>query len=128
MPYVERIETFLLDAGCATRAARQLKLVAEELLTNIVREAWPEREPGLCMVDVTVTAEADAMQVTLRTQDDGIAFDPTAMEEPDVEAVLDERSVGGLGILLVRTMTDSQVYRRVGNRNVLELRKACELR
>jgi anti-sigma regulatory factor (Ser/Thr protein kinase) len=127
MRQVKRIEAFLLDAGCGAPSARKMTLVAEEILTNILTDAWPGRDPGHCAVCVEATRDRDAVHVCLRTDDDGIAFDPTAARPPDLGASLEDRAVGGLGIFFVRTMTDAQTYQRIDGRNVFEVRKACAL-
>jgi serine/threonine-protein kinase RsbW len=127
MPRVEEIETFLHEVGCNAESVQQIALVAEEILANIMRDAWPERERGFCSVDVTTMASGDAIEVTLRTEDDGVPFDPLAAAPPDLELSLDERPIGGLGILLIRTMTDRQTYHRSAGRNILEVSKECPL-
>jgi len=127
MERVRSVQAFLLDAGCAAVAAQQMAVVAEEIFVNIVSDAWPGREPGHCSVDVEVISREDSLQVILRTEDDGIAFDPTQAEPPDLEASLDDRPIGGLGIMLVRSMTDTQVYRRTEGHNILEVGKVCPL-
>lgn len=124
MERVRGIEAFLQDGGCSAASSRQFAVVAEEILANILRDAWPDRAPGLCLVNVTLEGRSDAIQVTLRTEDDGVAFDPTAAAAPDLEASLDDRPIGGLGIFLVRSMTDTQRYHRTGDRNVFEVGKA----
>ena len=128
MGQVRSIEAFLREAGCSAASARQMAVVAEEVLANILRDAWPGREPGHCAVDVDAARRDGAIMVTLRTEDDGIAFDPTATASPDLDASLDEREVGGLGIFLVRSMTDTQHYRRVDGHNIFEVSKACPAR
>ncbi len=125
MQKVRSVEAFLLECGCDARSARQMAVVAEELLVNILSDAWPDGSPGHCGVEVTAAAGEGAVQVSLRTEDDGVAFDPTGAAEPDLEASLEDRAIGGLGIHLVRTMTDAQSYRRAGDRNVFEVSKAC---
>jgi anti-sigma regulatory factor (Ser/Thr protein kinase) len=45
------------------------------------------------------------------------------MDTPDLEADLDERRIGGLGVHLVRTMMDEVSYTRTNNRNVVVIRK-----
>jgi serine/threonine-protein kinase RsbW len=125
--HVEAIEAFLRDAGCNAASVGQFAIVAEEILTNIVREAWAGRESGHCTVEVEAVARADGIRVSMRTEDDGSEFDPTQAEPPDLEASLDERSVGGLGILFIRTMTDTQAYRRANGRNIFEVSKVCPL-
>ena len=55
--------------------------------------------------------------------DDGVAFDPTQMSEPNIEAPLEERDAGGLGLLLVNQMMDGVVYQRRAGCNVVILAK-----
>ncbi len=125
MPRVEAIGAFLRAAGCAAAAAQTLEIVAEEILTNIAMHAWANQAGGHCAVDVAAVLADGAVEVTLRTADDGAAFDPTQAPEPDLAAPLAERAIGGLGVVMVRRMTDAQTYRRSAGRNVFEVRKRC---
>ena len=52
-------------------------------------------------------------------------IDPTQAEDPDTNASLEEREIGGLGILQVRSMTDTQVYARIDGHNILTVSKLC---
>jgi anti-sigma regulatory factor (Ser/Thr protein kinase) len=62
--------------------------------------------------------------LTLVIKDHGAAFDPTQHEEVDIDAELDERAIGGLGIHLVRTIMDTVEYQRTSNGyNLLVLTK-----
>jgi len=123
----EQVEEFARRCGCAAPAAQQLALVAEEVLTNIARHAWPDDKPRSFAVAVEARRGADAVEVTLTTEDDGIPFDPTAAAAPDLEAALEDRPIGGLGIHFIRSMTDAQSYSRSGGRNRLTVRKTCPL-
>lgn len=125
MGRVEEIETFLHDAGCGMGPTQQVAIVAEEILMNIAQNAWGDAAAGRCVVDLSAEQRADGVWVTLRTEDDGVAFDPLAAEAPDLEASLEEREIGGLGIHLIRTMTDRQAYHRTDGLNVLEVGKLC---
>jgi serine/threonine-protein kinase RsbW len=64
---------------------------------------------------------ADAIELVV--EDGGPAFDPLQQATPDLEAALDDRPVGGLGIHLVRQMMDEVAYQRTGQRNRLTMRK-----
>ncbi len=123
----EQVEEFARRCGCAAPAAQQLALVAEEVLTNIARHAWPDDAPRSFAVAVEARRGEDSVEVTLTTEDDGIPFDPTAAAAPDLEAALEDRPIGGLGIHFIRSMTDSQSYSRVEGSNRLILRKICPL-
>jgi anti-sigma regulatory factor (Ser/Thr protein kinase) len=69
------------------------------------------------------TRSASGWRSTTASYDDGVPYDPLQAAEPDVTASLDERSIGGLGILLVKKMMDTVTYERAGGRNVLRMRK-----
>ena len=55
-------------------------------------------------------------------EDDGITFDPfTATPEPDLEAGVNERRIGGLGVYFVQSLMDEVAYERRDNHNRITL-------
>ncbi len=56
-------------------------------------------------------------------EDDGRAFDPADAPLPDLNTSVEKRTVGGLGLHLVRSFVDELSYSRSGERNVLTLVK-----
>ena len=97
----------------------KVNLVLEELGLNILSygSAGADRPPE---IEITLVSEDDSL--TIEVSDDGRPFNP--LEDaavPDVEALLDERSVGGLGVHLVRTMMDDLSYQRAEGRNLLKM-------
>jgi anti-sigma regulatory factor (Ser/Thr protein kinase) len=102
----------------------ELRLVAEEVLTNIAKYAF---EPG-----TTPTAEilvsVTASEAVLEFRDAGRPFDPLAQPPPDLDLPLEERAVGGLGLPLVRALVDEVRYARKGGSNVLRLVKRTPAR
>ena len=57
----------------------------------------------------------------MKVSDEGIPFNPFALSKPDTSLGIDDREIGGLGVTLVREMTDSQEYDRLSGRNVITL-------
>jgi sigma-B regulation protein RsbU (phosphoserine phosphatase) len=53
--------------------------------------------------------------------DNGIPFDPTAAPEADTTSSVEDRSIGGLGIHLMRSLMTSITYRRTATANKLLL-------
>lgn len=99
-------------------------MALEELFTNIVNHGVADHLPTS---NVTISAElhtGNATEVVLGISDDGPAFDITTAPAPNVEASLDDRAVGGLGVHLVQSLMDEVHYQRVDNCNVVTLRKA----
>ena len=111
----ERLYDFLAEALAqlpVTEAFRHdLKLVAEELLANIMSHGYDEAMQAGIDIDLV----ADAHTVRLTFSDAGKAFNPLDSTAANTQADLSE---GGMGLLLVRSLTDEQSYNRVGGRNV----------
>jgi anti-sigma regulatory factor (Ser/Thr protein kinase) len=114
---LDAIEAHLVAAGASEPEALQMRLVAEEIVTNIARCAWPEGVDGHFHVELAAEDAAGGLHVVMTTIDDGVAFDPTAKPAPDIDADLDDRAIGGLGMFLVREMTDTQHYERADGEN-----------
>ena len=92
----------------------KLHLILEELGLNAMTYG------GASSVRIIISEEVE--MVTIEISDDGGAFNPlNDAPQPDVNAALEDRSIGGLGIHLVRTLTNDLSYRREGGRNHLTL-------
>lgn len=97
----------------------ELRLVAEEVLTNIAKYAF---EAGVApAVEVRVSFTEAAAEIEFR--DLGRAFDPLAEPLPDLDAPLEQRTLGGLGLTLLRALVEEASYVREGPANVLRLVK-----
>lgn len=117
----------LLDAFAAAHAVphaalHDMQVAVDEALSNIVRHAFPEGGTHLIRVDLTLAPG----RLIVRLEDDGTPFDPTAAVVAPPAGGLDQRPVGGLGLLFMRTLLDGMAYRRDDQRNVLALAKAFE--
>jgi serine/threonine-protein kinase RsbW len=111
-------------AGIAAEIRNDLQVVLDEVCSNVFKHAYSA--PGGTL-RLTVRRLSDAIELTFTDQ--GRAFDPLSLPAPDLTLPLDERPLGGLGIHLVRQMTDRQSYRHSpveGNR--LSLTKTCHPR
>jgi sigma-B regulation protein RsbU (phosphoserine phosphatase) len=116
---LDRFEARGRGAGLAEPEVRELRLVAEEVLTNVAKYAFaPGRTAG---VEWLFSFTPDA--TVLEFRDQGIPFDPLGQAPPDLDAPLAERPLGGLGLTLVRAFVDEAGYVRDGSTNVLRLVK-----
>ena len=59
----------------------------------------------------------------LQFKDNGKPYNPLEAEEPDITASAEDRSIGGLGIFMVKKMLDNVEYSYVDNYNILTLTK-----
>jgi serine/threonine-protein kinase RsbW len=89
------------DLDVDEESIHDLILAVDEICSNIIRHGYG----GLGgQLEGTVERIVGGVQVTVR--DWGIAFDPGSILVPDVEAPLEERALGGLGLFLVRQLMD----------------------
>ena len=99
---------------------KTLNLAIEEWVANVIGYAYPKGIRG----HVELTAKVVDGVLTLVIKDHGAPFDPTQHAEVDVNAGLDERQIGGLGIHLVKSIMDTMHYERTADGyNVLTLTK-----
>jgi len=82
-----------------------LRLAVEELFTNMVKYNSNRRS----RVAVRVTTDEDRIRIDL-VDPDSDDFDPTQLPAVDTSRPIQERKRGGLGLHLVREMTDGVEY------------------
>jgi len=93
-----------------------LKLVSEELLTNIINHGYDSHADET--IDIELAVDGSSVRITFT--DSASAFNPLEREHPDI---LNDLSEGGMGILLVKSLTDDQHYTRDNNHNVFTVTK-----
>jgi serine/threonine-protein kinase RsbW len=113
-----------IDAFCATHRissdiAYALNLSLDEVLTNVISYAYTGTREH--QIDVRVRRAHGI--VVAEVEDDGHPFNPLDVPPPDLDAPIEERPIGGLGLHIVRAMMDRVEYRRQGDHNVLTLTK-----
>ena len=102
---------------------KTLNLAVEECVANVINYAYPKGTRG----HVELTAKVTDGIITLVIKDHGGAFDPTQQPDVDIEASLEDRPIGGLGIFLAKTIMDTMHYERtVDGYNVLTITKKIE--
>lgn len=95
----------------------QINLALEEAVVNVMNYAYPE-ETGR---EIWLEAEGDNKSIAFTLADEGIAFDPTQEEAPDITLAAEDRQIGGLGIFLVNQIMQSVVYERADGKNILKM-------
>lgn len=110
----------LAEAGGWPDAMRfGLELSLEEALTNVVLHGFKgvDHAPDIRIECYGMPQD----RVAVRIVDNGIAFDPTRVREPDVPASIEDAKIGGHGVQLMRNFLESLSYERVGDQNRLTL-------
>ena len=116
---LDGVERSCRAGGLAVETALEVRLVAEEMLTNFIKYAQTASEGRLVELRLAVSSEA----VRMEFRDAGPPFNPLDIPPPDLTSPPEERGIGGLGVHLVRSLVDEATYTREGSANVLVLIK-----
>lgn len=115
------VAAFVSEQGIAADDAARILILLEELLTNLVKYGYPDRpEPGRAEIALALNGS----RLEIEFIDDGCAFDPLAGPPPNLDAPLEERLIGGLGLHLLRSLSDVVRYERRNNKNVIRLSRS----
>jgi len=113
------IQKFSEESQLAADLNFNLQVVAEEILSNIIRYGYTDARYHTILFDL----QFDSEDISMLIQDDGIPFN--MLEHPVYQPPqsMNELKVGGLGIHFVRNMMDEITYRREDGQNILLLKK-----
>jgi anti-sigma regulatory factor (Ser/Thr protein kinase) len=120
---LERVMGFVSDLCVRNSIPPQieydLNLALDEMIINVVEHAYPDGGEHHFTVQIAVTPG----EFKACIEDDGVEFNPTDHPSPDLDAPLEKRKEGGLGIFLVRQIMTRVEYQRLAGKNLITLRK-----
>ncbi len=119
-PATAEVRAHLAAADAPEAATFLAELVIEELVTNTIKYGYDT--PGAHRIHLTVDYTAGQLRIEVR--DDGHPFDPLAQPAPDTTLEAEDRGIGGLGLHLVRQMSDDVHYERRDGQNIVTATKA----
>ncbi len=108
------------QAGLTPAEVAQMELAVDEACANVIEHAY-----GRDMTkEVSVRATLDGDAVEINVIDTGQGFDPTAVEQAELEKLITNRKSGGLGMRLMKTLMDEVHYEIIpGKKNELRMIK-----
>ncbi len=115
----ENLEDIGQKIGLSKKLIFEINLALDELFTNIISYGFTDKKEHT--IKVTMMPQDEVLCLCI--EDDGIPFDPTDFEIPDVACSVENCKIGGLGIHIIRKLMDDICYQRYDDRNVLTLKK-----
>jgi serine phosphatase RsbU (regulator of sigma subunit)/putative methionine-R-sulfoxide reductase with GAF domain/anti-sigma regulatory factor (Ser/Thr protein kinase) len=108
------------DAGMDDSDTYAVELAVDEACTNIIEHAYQGENRG----NIECTCESNNECLTIVIRDHGQPFDPSTVAAPDLNANIDNRVVGGLGVFLMKKLMDEVRFEPMGESgNVLTMVK-----
>lgn len=93
----------------------KITLIIEEIFVNICSYS------KCSTINISFQLENDLL--TILFEDDGLKFDPLTAKPPELPDNIEDASIGGLGIHLVRKLADEMYYEFKDNKNHLTVIK-----
>ena len=113
---LDAIGAHLRSAGIDAGRIHDAQVIVEELVCNVMDHG---AQAGVDQLVLGLSVDAGRVQLEVR--DNGAAYDPLAHPPPDLDADIGERPIGGLGIHLVRELSQETRYARVDGWNALRV-------
>jgi serine/threonine-protein kinase RsbW len=110
------------EHGIAPKTLFQLQIALDEMVSNVIKYAWPEGGSHEIGVRITVSSG----QVAIEIADDGRTFDPRDVPAPPPPPPGQRPRPGGVGIHLLKQFMERIDYARVDGRNHLTMTKQCD--
>ncbi len=117
---LDDVESFSQSQNWPADVAAQVRLALEEVIVNVMSYGSLGQDAPHLKIDLTQKES----QLQIEVADNGISFDPLQIAPPKLDAALEEREIGGLGIFLVFQLMDSVSYQRRGDWNLLSMSKS----
>ncbi|MBQ3427223.1 MAG: SpoIIE family protein phosphatase [Clostridia bacterium] len=108
---MDEIKSIIFKAASGSSMKLKIILACEEILTNIVSYSGADQLDFLCV-------KSDD-RLVIRFSDNGCSFDPVNVEAQEKE--FEGLDSGGMGIGLVKQITEKLTYRRIGEKNILRM-------
>jgi anti-sigma regulatory factor (Ser/Thr protein kinase) len=110
------VERFCAEHGLPRAVSFKVRLVLEELVLNLIEHAT-----GTATGRIDIRIEGEGSRVVLVVEDDGDPFDPRSAPVFDNTLPIEERGPRGMGIHLVRSVSEEMAYEQIGSRNRLRV-------
>jgi serine/threonine-protein kinase RsbW len=110
---LDAIEAWAGRSAASDALRRRMLTALDEILSNVVRHGHGAGRP------MVISAWHRADRVEVEVADGNSPFDPLSLPAPETGGSLEERRPGGLGIMLVRALSDDVRYERRAGRNHL---------
>ena len=109
--------TALLDV--IPKISNKVSIAIDEISSNIINYSNAQ--------NASISYSIENGKLNLIFEDDGSPYNPLETEDPDITLSAEERQIGGLGIFMVKKLTESMDYKYENSKNILKLVMALNI-
>lgn len=119
-------DEYMEEVNVPMKAMVALDVAIDEMCSNVCNYAYKEAgEIGDITVRLSVRKE-EPKAFIITFVDEGVPYNPLEKEDPDVTLPIEDRSVGGLGIFMVKKSMDDMTYEYKDGKNIVTITKRFE--
>ncbi len=111
------------EHGIPEKSLFQLQVALDEMVSNVIKYAWPETATH--DIEIRITVRDNGIEVEII--DDGRMFDPRDAPRRAKPLPGQRPQAGGVGVQMTKQLVNRISYARIGNRNHTTLTKLCAL-
>jgi anti-sigma regulatory factor (Ser/Thr protein kinase) len=112
----EFMDTHLKEKAVPQSVISKFDIILDEVFSNIVKYSGAN--------GVAFGVYVHEHEASLRFEYGGMLFDVTANHDPDINAPLAERKAGGLGLFMVKKLSDKFTYKVINHHNIVLVDKS----
>lgn len=109
------VEQTLEELECPMKIQTTMLIITDEIFSNLVYYSQA--------TEVTVKVGMETGVYAITFTDNGIPYNPLEAKTPDITLSAEERSIGGLGMHIVKKMADEVTYQYEDAKNILNVKK-----
>ena len=113
----QELSVFAGEHGLGEAAVQKVSIALDDLLNNIISYGFDDEEDHI--IQIKLDYAEGRLEITI--SDDGVPFNPFDQAQPDTALSIEERKIGGLGVLLVKELMSEVSYQRQQDSNVVTL-------
>jgi anti-sigma regulatory factor (Ser/Thr protein kinase) len=114
-------EAWAIKNSLTQQCRLDIQLCLDELFSNICRYAEIPKHSKSDELPVTIVLKRENNNIVIVLSDNGKKFNPIEIPPPNLTVSVEERSIGGLGLFLVRSTAKKARYAYKEGRNIIEL-------
>lgn len=106
----------LEDTSVTSKYKNQIRLACEEALVNVIKYAYPDGD-GDVEIERKIRKKENDLWIQILNK--GVPYNPLLLEDPDINLAMEDRTIGGLGVYMYKSIMDEVDYVHKGNKNIL---------
>lgn len=112
-----------IESGCSEKFKNDLSICADEIFANLDMYAFKE---GDSKKEVTITTTIWDDKFKASFADNGVAFNPLEVDNSNATDAVKRHKKGGLGIYMIKKLTDSFYYQYNNRQNIITIEKTLD--